>query len=293
LKKSVDGGQSWKKLDKPYFKLLTVDSAGTLYAAEPAAEETPNRLWKSTDGGASWKEANAGLPLDGCHYVSKLSVHPQEPSTLYAGIAVWVESDCAAVEPAVVWRSTDGGSSWEPFATLPEVPPLWLGDWGSLVIHRQNPDIMCASTARGLFKSSDGGASWSTLASAAFRAGGGEGPVTGKVALDWQNPDTLFVVTPLAGLFKSTDGGTTWKPLTNGLPRAEAVSTVLIDPHNSSTLYAGTGFGVFRSTDGGESWEAVNTGLTSLPVRVLAIDPVNSNRLYAGTAGGIFVITLE
>jgi photosystem II stability/assembly factor-like uncharacterized protein len=297
--KSTDGGQSWKRLERPYSELLVVDPAGTLYAAEHSGEATPGRLWKSTDGGASWNDVSKGLPLDECHSVSSLSVGPKDPSTLYAGVAVGSEYiACPGAEPGDVWRSTDGGLSWLRLAAIPEYDPTFPGVSG-LVTHPQNTGIIYAWNEVGLFKSSDGGVSWSTLDSSAFRPIGSWRPTISKVVIDSQNPSTLYVVAERAGLFRSTDGGTTWRALTSGLPAVtsgpgpdeiHSVHTLAIDPDNSITLYAGSGIGVFRSTNGGETWSAVNSGLTSLSVSVLTIDPLNSSTLYAGTTGGVFVI---
>jgi photosystem II stability/assembly factor-like uncharacterized protein len=294
--KSNDGGQSWR----PNSDLLAVDPAGTLYAAEHAGDSTPGRLWKSTDGGTSWSDVSKGLPLDECHSVSSLSVGPKDPSTLYAGVAVGSEYiACPGAEPGNVWRSPDGGLSWMRLATIPEYDPTFPGVSG-LVTHPQDTGIMYAWNAVGLFKSSDGGASWSTLDSAAFRPRLSWRPLISRVVIDSQNPSTLYVVADLVGLFRSTDGGTTWRALTSGLPAVayssdeiHPVRTLAIDPHNSNTLYAGTDFGVFRSTDGGETWSAVNSGLTSLSVFVLTIDPLDSSTLYAGTTGGVFVIRFD
>jgi photosystem II stability/assembly factor-like uncharacterized protein len=152
--------------------------------------------------------------------------------------------------------------------------------------------MLYAWNGKGLFKSTDAGASWSELTSGSVHA----------VAIDPQNSSTLFVSTN-AGMSKSTDGGASWSALNSGLPMTTMyvmnsapfypVSTLAIDPQNPSTIYAGTGAsGVFQTTDGGANWYAVNSGLTTLSVSTLAIDPQNTNTVYAGTAGGIFAITV-
>jgi len=77
-----------------------------------------------------------------------------------------------------------------------------------------------------------------------------------------------------------------WSP-SNG-PTGGTVSTVVIDPVTTTTLYAGTiDGGVFKSTDAGSSWIAINTGLTSIRVIGIAIDPVTPAIIYAATADGI------
>ena len=84
----------------------------------------------------------------------------------------------------------------------------------------------------------------------------------------------------------STLGSGRW---TQPIPGGQSVRLLVIDPTNSSTLYAGTDGGVMKSTDRGASWQPIVNGLTSLSVFALAIDPADSSTLYAGTfRGGAF-----
>jgi hypothetical protein len=101
-----------------------------------------------------------------------------------------------------------------------------------------------------------------------------------------------FSTTP--GIFKTTDAGTTW----SFLPASSLfynIQTIAIDPHTSSTIYAGVDSfsgnnnrGVYKSVDGGSTFSPMNTGLTNLSVVSLCIDPLRPNRLYAATSGGVF-----
>ena len=86
---------------------------------------------------------------------------------------------------------------------------------------------------------------------------------------------------------KSTDGGATWSVSDTGLSNNYVIALV-IDPINSSTVYAGTlNGGVFKSTDGGASWSGFNTGLSNLNVHALAVDPSGAF-VHAGTGAGVF-----
>ena len=90
------------------------------------------------------------------------------------------------------------------------------------------------------------------------------------------------------GIWKSMDDGNTWNPVNTGLPGGTVLALV-IDPSNSSTLYAGmNGSGVYKTTNGGGNWTAVNSGLTNLVATCLAINPLNPSILYAGTPDGVF-----
>ena len=99
------------------------------------------------------------------------------------------------------------------------------------------------------------------------------------LAIDPQNPTTLYAGTTDRGVFKSTDGGATWSGSTTGLTSI-AVGALVIDAQTPTALYAGTtDRGVYKSTDAGASWGA--TGLTNGSVQVLAVDPQTPTTLYA------------
>jgi photosystem II stability/assembly factor-like uncharacterized protein len=169
------------------------------------------------------------------------------------------------------------------------------GDLGrpvsTLAIDPVTPSTLYAGTnnapgpARGVFQSTNGGASWSEISSGLTNL------EVNALAIDPKTPSTLYAGTE-GGVFKSTDKGASWNAVNTGLPNTP-VWTLAIDPVTPSTLYVGTnGSGVFQSTNGGASWSAINSGLTSVYVSGLAIDPTTPSTLYAGTAGsGVFQST--
>ncbi|HWT03120.1 MAG TPA: Calx-beta domain-containing protein, partial [Pyrinomonadaceae bacterium] len=128
-----------------------------------------------------------------------------------------------------------------------------------------------------LYKSTNSGASWENTNL------GLRGDVVQSLAIDPQNPGTLYAGTNTGGVFKSTDGGDSWKQVKTG-----QVAAIVVDPASPSTVYSAHIWeGVFKSTDGGESWAEINSGLPSSPYVVsLAIDPVTPSTLYLGTSGG-------
>ena len=162
----------------------------------------------------------------------------------------------------------------------------------TLAIDPLSPNIIYAADAfvgdegftwyGGVFKSTDGGATWTGLASGDF----------GGLAIDPQTPTTLYACgiwlidwqTGANGVFESTDGGATWSTSAS-YPSCSVVN----DPQTPSTRYAGTASGVLKSTDGGTTWTAASTGLTNIlsayrvgsRVGPLAIDPLTSNTLWS------------
>jgi cysteine-rich repeat protein len=196
--------------------------------------------------------------------VPALAIDPSSPSTLYA-----------TMSNSVMFKSTNGGTSWSGIDTGPYFV-------SALVIDPSTPTTLYAGTSDGVFKSTDGGTSWS--------APGVTNTITICLAIDPSSPSTLYAGT-IDGVFKSTDGGTSWSAMSTGLT-ITYVPALAIDPSTSTTLYSGTqGGGVFKSTNGGTSWDAMNTGLTDTLVNTLAIDPDTPTTLYAGTYfGGVFSI---
>jgi len=152
-----------------------------------------------------------------------------------------------------------------------------------LVIDPTSTQTVYAGTlGRGLFKSTNGGSSWS-----AINSGLTDGYIDSLV-IDPATPQTMYAGTDFC-LHKSTNGGDTWIAVNSGLTGA-SVNSLAFDPTSPQTIYAGTGNGngVYKSTNGGSSWSVANIGLAYTNVMSLAIDPTNSQTVYAGTNGGVY-----
>jgi photosystem II stability/assembly factor-like uncharacterized protein len=239
-----------------------------------SAQDPQARIWTSDGPGGA--------------YVRTLAIDPVTPTTLYAGT---VEDRNHPLWG--VFKSIDSGNTWSAVNTgLPS-------DFGvyALAIDPVDPSTVYAGTygygigvySGGVFKSIDGGATWSEVDS---------GPLANlsiiTLAIDPITSSTIYAGTWGGGAFVSVDGGNSWSAINAGL-RDLIVSALAIDPQTPSTLYAGTvSGGVFKSIDGGNTWSAVNVGLpTNYQVLALAIDPVTPSTLYAGLdgsarGGGVF-----
>src|SRR5438105_5467047 len=120
------------------------------------------------------------------------------------------------------------------------------GAIAALAIDPMTPGVLYAAAGGGVFKSTNGGASWS-----AVNTGLPNSSYVSVLAIDPQTPATLYAGT-YRGIFKSTDGGGSWSAVNTGLPNFSLVQALAIDPQTPATLYAGTmGDGVFKSTNGG------------------------------------------
>ena len=145
------------------------------------------------------------------------------------------------------------------------------------------PATVFASMSSGVFRSTNGGASWTPVGPGLPSSG-----VTAFAASP-RSPSTVYAATS-EGLFRSPDAGLTWTRL--GV--SEPVRSLAVDPDSGNTVFAGTDAnGVLRSQDSGASWSASNQGLfASTAVTALAVDPLVPFSLYASTSpGGLFKST--
>jgi len=151
------------------------------------------------------------------------------------------------------------------------------GQVSSLAVDPSAPQTVYAATqGGGVFKSTDGAATWQPAGS------GLPSPFVGLLAIDPATPQTLYAGGDF-GLAKSDDGAATWHSLL--LPSFTAVSGLAIDPSAPRTLYAGVAAGVAKSTDGGATWEpAVSSRALASPISALVVDPRRPSFVYAATS---------
>lgn len=191
---------------------------------------------------------------------------------------------------AAIFRSSDLGSTWQPAAAgLPQ-------DQLNALTIAPDSSAMYAGMPEGVFKTTDGGATWTALKSAPPCVYGC------AVAIRAPYPATLYLRTfgasdaTAGGLFKSEDGGQTWRNIGAGLGQ-RPVASVALDPGSRTTLYAGTSDGLFKSTDDGNTWSPtgfIRTGPvndTSKYVNTVAVDPQSTAILYLGTSDAAYAST--
>jgi photosystem II stability/assembly factor-like uncharacterized protein len=319
LMKSTDGGASWSAsgagIPDCCVNTLAIDprDSKTIFAAWSTGRGVGG-IARSTDGGTTWTDQGSDLTGGGA---GNLTIDPQNPATLYA---------TALADPSLgpgLFKSTNGGTNWNP-TNLPGVPSTFaLNPQNPDTIYAAAASVAGGFIDYGVFKTTDGGASWNAANSGIrevpvryvaidpqhegtlYAANGGGGRVrktvdsgahwiagdisAGKVAIDPQDPDTLFAqvnydVQFPGRLAKSTDGGASW----SRLPGAASIDSVLdlaIDPQNWGVVYAASAAkGVFKSTDGGASWNSANAGLpVEDAIGVLAIPATEPATLYAST----------
>lgn len=236
----------------------------TVYAA------TGGAVFKSTDGGRRWNPASSGL-----RGAKALAIDFQTPGTLYAA-------------GGGVFKTTDGGANWSSMGSVPSADCC-----GSVAIDPQDPNTIYAGARYGVFKSTDGGTNWVNTGLLSWQDGhpttfaiNPQNPTAG-LAVDSQNPGTVYAATDGLGVFKSTDRASSWSAVNSGLSATEVHSSG-IDSQNPGTIYAATNAGLFKTTDEGVNWIGATSGLPAGGVLgSIAIDPQTPSTLYAGFSGNL------
>jgi photosystem II stability/assembly factor-like uncharacterized protein len=254
--KTTDYGLTWKPIfdDQPTGSIGTVAVAPSkpdvLYVGSGEGLQRPDLstgdgVYKSTDGGKTWK--NMGL-RDG-QQIPAILVDPRDSDRVLVAV---LGHPYGANKERGVFRSTDGGKTWEKVLGKDE-------NTGAVALAFDPTDPKTVYAV--LWESRHG--PWENGS--------------------WQGKNS--------GLYKSTDGGSTWKPLTKGLPTAEdglGRIGIAVAPSDPKRLYAMVDSsqwgGVYRSDDAGESWKQVNDeqrvwgrGSDFAEVKV---DPKNKDLIY-------------
>jgi photosystem II stability/assembly factor-like uncharacterized protein len=229
-------------------------------------------LWKTTDGGENWFPVTDGQITSAS--VGALAVSESNPDVIYIGMG----ESCIRgnIMPGDgIYKSTDAGKTWKHvgFRTVDAI--------SKIRIDPTNPDIVYAavfgkysvdSPERGIYKSTDGGASWKRVLYRDDKTGGID------IALDRANPKVIYAALweayrkeyqmssggPGSGLFKSTDGGESWTEITrakgmpSGLVGRIGVATTAANSNRVYAIVENDNGGLFKSDDAGASWTLVN-----------------------------------
>ncbi len=237
-------------------------------------------VWKTVDGGGLWTPLTD--EMSNLNH-GAIATDPSNPDTIYAGTGEYTTYSIGDG----VFRSTDGGMTWERLASATEVGALCSG----IVVDPTNPDIIHLTGNYGYYRSDDGGINW-------VRKKMG---IASAVALNPVDPSIVYIGRHNDGVYRSTDGGDNWERLSNGLP-SSGVNRILITicASNPDVLYTAmsTGssvYGTYRTSDGGDTWiELTNTPNFATPQAwydmYIAVDPTNENTVYCGGVSPIYAV---
>jgi photosystem II stability/assembly factor-like uncharacterized protein len=277
-------------------------------------------IQRSNDGGKTWEPAGNQFTYDGStgtHQWYDGTQHPWEfkrvwhlepslsdPDTVYAG-----------VEDAAIFKTVDGGASWQELSGLRqhESGPRWAPGAGGMGVHTilidpKNPNrLFVAISAAGVFRSEDGGTTW-TPANRGLRSEFMPDPTADvghcvhRIAFHPSNPDVLYMQKHW-DVMRSDNGGCQWTEVSGNLP-SDFGFPIDVHAHEPETVYVvpiksdGEHFPpdgklrVYRSRTGGNEWEALTNGLpqTDCYVNILReamdVDDLDSCGIYFGTTGG-------
>jgi photosystem II stability/assembly factor-like uncharacterized protein len=249
-------------------------------------------VWKTTNNGVTWEPMFDDQVTS---TIGDVTVSPSNPDIVWAGTGEPNNRQSSSWGNGV-YKSMDGGKTWKNMG-LQDTHHI-----GRIVIHPRNPDVVYVAALghlwgpnkeRGLFKTSDGGKTWTNTKFIDENTGFVD------VAIDLENPNTLYAAAyqrrrrgwgfngggPGSGLYKTTDGGETWIQLTNGLPQGNTgrigVDVFRSNPNIVYALVEHRQGGVFRSEDKGLSWEKMSpVNPRPMYYSKIRIDPNNDQRIW-------------
>ena len=258
-----------------------------------------NLYYMGTAGGGVWKTEDAGNtwePISDGYYggsIGALAVSESDPNIIYVGEGEQTLRGNVSSGMGM-WKSLDAGETWE-YIGLPKSEHI-----SRIRIHPKNPNVVYVgvignlwkpNNERGLYKTIDGGKSWSKILFVSDKAG------VGDIILDPNNSRIIYASTwemkrngyrmdsggPDSKVFRSYDEGETWEDISefNGLPSFPwGIVGIAISPVNSKRIWmmieADEG-GVYRSDDGGNNWKKINSN------RALRQRAWYYTRIYADT----------
>ncbi len=264
--RSTNGGASWAQVDGPpawdeYCGIAVSPDGSSIIASG-----VYSGLWRSDDGGETWEESSGGVTMS---TFQGAAGHPANPDVIVV----------ADLERGLL-RTTDGGDTWSV---------VLEGSGFDVVASPAKPGRFIAKANFEVYVSEDGGATWTGRDVdpdwlAAYSSG---------LAAHSTDPDTWYFSAKngiSTGIGITTDNGATRQFVSVRDPNTLAVAggpwTMVVDPHDPSTIYVGDkrGSGVFRSQDGGQTWFNVGgPGFGGGYITSMAADPATPGRLWAGT----------
>lgn len=307
----VASGNVWKTTDKgqtytPIFDdqgsysigCITIDPGNHNVVWVGTGENNAQRsvswgdgVYRSDDGGRTWR--NMGLEESG--HIGMIAVHPDDSDVVYVAAQgpLW-----SAGGDRGLYRTTNGGLDWERILHVDEHTGV-----NEVHFDPRNPDVMYASTwqrrrrvwtminggpGSGIWKSTDGGETWTELTRGLPRGD------KGKIGLDVSpaNPDVVYAIVEAkdgqTGFFRSTDRGASWRRMSNYTSSAPFYyHEIICDPHDVDRVYMMDTF-TNVTEDGGASWRRVHPRNVHVDSHALWIDPDDTRHMLMGNDGGMY-----
>src|SRR5580704_2961622 len=299
--KTTNNGTTWE----PVFDKQDVSTIGDIAIApsDPAVVwvgtgEPNNRqssswgdgIYKSLDAGKTWKKMGLGAT----HHIGRVVIHPKNPEVVYAAALghLWGSNPERGV-----YKTTDGGKTWNQVLKINEDTGV-----SDIAMYPESPDTLYAAAYErrrtpfgfngggadgGIYKTTDGGATWKKLTKGLPYENGGD---VGRIGLDIYRKDSNIVYAIVqhekGGTYRSEDKGATWKKMGDTNPRPSYYSQIRIDPNNDLRIWE-LGAQMYYSEDGGKTFSTQRVKSIHGDFHAMWIDPGNSNHVITGCDGGI------
>jgi photosystem II stability/assembly factor-like uncharacterized protein len=308
--KSTDNGVSWI----PVFDITGTPSIGALavHPTEPqiiyvgtgeansSGDSYPGTgMYKSTDGGSTWTH----LGLDNSYHIGRIAINPRNPEIIYAAVC----GKLFGTNPdRGVYKSTDGGVSWER--------KLFVSDSTScidVVLNPSSPDTVYAAMwerirlaqrrkvgglTSGIWRSTDGGGTWSHLTTGLPASASNVGRI--GISVSASSPNIVYAMYSddpgdFMGVYKSTNHGANWARVNDSALGSFLggygwyFGNIRVDPTDANRVFV-LGLDLYRSTNGGSSWSEVGSSV-HVDHHTMFISPTDHNRVYLGCDGGVYL----
>ena len=310
LAASAQDGEGDSLTDHPFsgLSLRTIGPAITSgrvsdFAVHPDAKHvyyaamSSGGLWKTDNNGTTWTPLFDG---QASYSLGVVELDPSNPDVVWVGSGENNSQRSVAFGDGV-YKSTDAGKSWKNVGLKDSghISQIWIDpdDSNTVLVAAQGP-LWNSGGERGLYKTTDGGATWNAILTVDADTG------VNEFAVDPRNKDVIVASTyqrrrhvwvlinggPGSGIHKTTDGGANWSKVSSGLPSKDHMGRIGLAaaPSAPDTLYAiieasDDERGVYRSTDFGDSWSKRSGHMTTSPqyYNELVVDPKNADRVYS------------
>ncbi len=311
--KTIDGGITWIDVFRDEGTHSVGDIAvhqrdtsivwvGTGERASRQSSSWGDGVYKSTDGGDSW----TNMGLGDSRHIGRIRLHPDNPDVVYVAAMghLWGPNDERGL-----YRSQDGGATWQHVLQVDE-------DTGvvDVILDPSDPRIVYAASYQrrrrpwgfhgggpgsALWKSVDGGDSWTRLTNAGLDNGLPTGDI-GRIGIDVYagNPNIVYVAVEQgerfnastayeqreAGIYRSEDKGESWEHMSDWNPRPMYASQIVIDPNDDQRIYMVNSYSF--SDDGGRTFTSPRQTLHG-DDRLVWIDPADSRHVIKADDGGL------
>ena len=302
--KTYDGGTYWENVSDGFFNTAAVGAiavadsdpnvvyAGTGESCIRGDVSHGDGVYRSTDGGKTWTH----MGLEDTRHIARIRIHPQDPDLVYVAA---LGHAFGPNKERGVFRSRDGGETWEHVLSKSEnagAADLSLAPGNPRVMYaaiyevrRTFWDITSGGPDSGIYKSIDGGDTWTELTDNPGMCKGVKGRIGVAASPAKAGRVWALVEAKDGGMFRSDDGGSTWEHLTDD-PELRArpyyYAHIYADPQDADTVWSMSSM-VWKSSDGGRAFTQVSTPHGDN--HDLWIDPRNTQRMIQGNDGGACV----